>query len=900
MQNILATGHSKDLPYLQPAAFSKRPEPVVGETRHRSFPSSRTVNQHMHISPSIIRNAFRPADESTKRARRTSLFVSKRPIHASTEPQAQHAQHRATQRRGTRYSLYTQGMQSGMQTTEHDIGTVNAPAPVPALAQPAANTASAEPNALVPADKAEELAVITVRKVHTVAHTARQAARRVAATVHHAAEKVHDRWQAFTDLKPVRKFIDIAKMLHGLWRKRMKFSYAFYTVVFMLLTSAEVIFLQWGMCTEPEYAADAQVDDTTRIMQSVAGQLTKFVSQMWLEQKYIFLVNFVGLGLVYLALIFITNRFWIATIIFGTVMTTYGVANSIKVQLRNEPIIPADLTFVSGGDTGSIMSFVPETSEALVQGAIHVVIWFVVICVILFALDGRRRFIHCSWRHPIANVKNIVGNSCRVLAAVLSVVLLGSYTAGLSTPDSWSYTWATDMGYRPELWNSLMDAQNNGPATTFLSLTKVKAMDKPENYSQKTMEQIAERYSAEAETINQNRGSELTDSTVILILSESFSDPTRVPGVSFGIDPMPNIRNIKNSTTSGLMLSPGYGGGTANIEYQALTGMNLANFNDSLIVPYQQLVPNQDDPYSFNQIWTQKYGESATSAVHPFQQSMYLRNINYKKFKFSNLYTCDSKEPLAHTGTIDRSPYVSDSEAYQNVLDLINEQKDGDKSQFLQLVTMQNHMPYGDYYDNNEFVDADTSENISDSERSDVDTYAKGVNYTDQETADFLDQLNQIDKPITVIFYGDHLPGIYYTADKDKNNKVSLHETDYFIWSNNASASHDTKLDQTETAYTSSNYFMAMAAEHMNAKVSPFLAMLTELHQEVPAMSRVIDTNGGIGQGHATYLDRDGNTVTVKHLSERAKQLLADYKLVQYDQTSGKNYLKDLKFTQVP
>ena len=67
--------------------------------------------------------------------------------------------------------------------------------------------------------------------------------------------------------------------------------------------------------------------------------------------------------------------------------------------------------------------------------------------------------------------------------------------------------------------------------------------------------------------------------------------------------------------------------------------MNLANFNDSLIVPYQQLVPNQSDPYSFNQIWTQKYGESATTAVHPFQQSMYLRNIDYKKFKFSYLVT---------------------------------------------------------------------------------------------------------------------------------------------------------------------------------------------------------------------------------------------------------------------
>lgn len=100
------------------------------------------------------------------------------------------------------------------------------------------------------------------------------------------------------------------------------------------------------------------------------------------------------------------------------------------------------------------------------------------------------------------------------------------------------------------------------------------------------------------------------------------------------------------------MLSPGYGGGTANIEYQALTGLNLANFNDSLIVPYQQLVPNQNDPYSFNQIWMKKYGKNASTAVHPFQQSMYLRNINYRKFGFSYLYTLDSKIPLKHTGCI--------------------------------------------------------------------------------------------------------------------------------------------------------------------------------------------------------------------------------------------------------
>ena len=756
------------------------------------------------------------------------------------------------------------------------------------------------PQAHTPKTPATALAPIGHGFVRAGQATAK-AAKTTTRTIRTAATKVRAAWRTFTSFKAVQLIVKFFKSAHALWKRRMKFSYAFYTIVFFLLTSAEVIFLQWGMYSEPEYDKSTEIDETTKVLQSVAGQVTRFISQMWLEQKNVCLVSFVGLALIYLALILVTNRFWIATLVFGVALTAFGVANSIKVQLRNEPIIPADLTFISGGDTGSIMSFVPKSSQAFVNGAINFVIWFAIIAFALFVLDGRRRFIHCSWRHPIANAKNIIGNIFRVLAAVLSVVLLSAYAMGLGTPGSNVYKWAKDNGYEPQLWNAIGDAQANNPATTFLSLSKVKAMDKPDNYSQKTMESLAKKYTQEAKTINQTRTGELTDNTVIMILSETFSDPTRVPGVSFSLDPIPNIRNIKNTTTSGLMLSPGYGGGTANIEYQALTGLNLANFNDSLIVPYQQLVPNQNDPYSFNQIWMKKYGKNASTAVHPFQQSMYLRNINYRKFGFSYLYTLDSKIPLiTHTGCIDRSPYVSDSEAYQSILDLLDRQQDSKSSQFLQLVTMQNHMPYGDYYDNNEFSDANISEDLSDGERWNINTYTKGINWTDQETADFLNQLDQMDKPITVIFYGDHLPGIYDTADMNKNNKTVLHETDYFIWSNSASSSHGTKVNPTTTAYTSSNYFMPLAAEHMNAKVSPYLAMLTELQQEFPAMSRVIGTNGGIGQGKATYLDHDGNDIKVTALSAKAKELLKDYKLVQYDQTVGKNYLKDLDFTQVP
>lgn len=728
---------------------------------------------------------------------------------------------------------------------------------------------------------------------HTIAGTVQNAGR----TVHSVTETIKRAWYTFVNSKAIQLIIKFFSKAHALWKKRMKFSYAFYTVVFALLTSAEVIFLQWGGYSEPEYAEDTEIDQTTRILQSVAGQVTKFVSQMWLEQKYQFLLNFIGIGLIYLVLILVLNRFWIATFIFGIAMTSYGVANSIKMRLRNEPILPSDLSFILNGNSGSLLSFIPKDQQTLVSGTITVLAWFSCICVLFFILDGRRCFIHCSWKQPFSSAKNVAGTLTRIIAAVLSIALLASYTCNLNIPGAWSYVLATNLGYKPVPWNTYEDATSNGPATTFESLVRIKAMEKPEGYSQKNMESIAQRYAKEADNINSSRTNNLTDSTVIMILSESFSDPTRVPGVSFSIDPMPNIRSIKDSTTSGLMLSPGYGGGTANIEYQSLTGMSLASFNDQLISPYQQLVPNMKSAYSFNQIWNEACHSTCSVAYHPYYKSFYLRDSNYKKFGFEFFRTLDSSPMISHQDHIDNSIYVSDAASYQNVLDYL--QQSTDQSQFIQLVTMQNHLPYSDWYVDNEFKDADISSDINDAERQQIDTYAKGVSHTDSATINFLNQLNELQKPTTVIFYGDHLPGIYQTAAMEKRNQLALHESDYFIWSNAASSSSETKLSPEESNYSSSNYFIASAAEHMNAKVSPFLALLTELHEEVPSMGRFASTNDSWGSGSATYLNSDGSIVKKKNLSQKARQLLKDYSLVQYDMTSGKNYLQNLNFTQI-
>ena len=734
----------------------------------------------------------------------------------------------------------------------------------------------------------------TAKALSTAGHAIAKAAKTTGHAIHTAATAVKTAWQTFTNFKAIQLIIKFFQKAHGLWKKRHRFSFSFYAIVLVLVTAFEVVFLQWGMYSEPEYPEGSEIDDTTRVLQSVIGRTTKFVSQTWIDNQYQALLNFIVLGAIYLTLVLILNRFWVASAIFGTVMTVFAVANHIKIESRNEPVIPADLNFITGGNAGELTSFIPKSSQTLVDGAVTGVIYFVAICIIMQFLDGRNAIIPCHWLHPFASVKNFAGTLTRVLAAALSATLVVSFIWELGTANSWATEFAHNLSDNPQPWNPLADAANNGPAINFLQLAHTKIMDEPEDYSKEAMTKIAKKYSKEADSINRSRTTNLTDSTVIMVLSETFSDPTRIPGVSFAEDPIPNIRQIKDETTSGLMLSPGYGGGTANIEYQALTGLSMANYSDTLSIAYQQLVPGQKWDQSLNQLWNEKNGEDSSVAFHAYNRGMYFRDINYKKFGFSKFYATDGTPELTDLRLIDSAWYVSDESFYSQVLKKV-QSSDGNK--FYQVVTMQNHMPYEDIYTDNQFKELDTSENLQENERLNIETYTKGLNYTDQATQDFLNTLNNIDRPITVVFYGDHLPGIYSTAYSDSDNILGLHETDYFIWSNNASSAAGTKLDDASSAYTSSNYFSAQLASHLNAKVSPYLAFLTEMHQAIPAMS--VPSAAGGSSDKPVYLNAAGACMNEKDLSEEAKTLLHDYKLIQYDMSAGRNYLKDTDFVEL-
>lgn len=614
-----------------------------------------------------------------------------------------------------------------------------------------------------------------------------------------------------------------------------------------------------------------------------------FVSKMWTDGNFVFVLNVILVALLYLMLLMLFNRFWTASIVILAVGIIVAAIEHFKVEIRYEAILPADLGFL-GSNTGNMLTFIPAGAHVTILVALGAFAVLFALILVLRHFDGRKG--------RMIRTDNLSLNlTSRLILLLLPILVFALYCIHVSTTDSLANKFSRALGDTPSMWDSVYDAQRNGPLVAFTRQLNPKIMDKPSNYSEETMKKVAARYQKEAETINASRTNNLTDSTVVYVLSESFSDPSRVPGLKTNKDSMPNIRKIKAGTTSGLMLSSGYGGGTANLEYMGLSGLSMANFESSLSSPYQQLVPSQHWTPTINQLW----GAPVNSlGYHPYESSMYSRATNYKKFGFSHFYTLTGPDVIKYQDKIDESPYVSDKSSYDSALEGI---KSGKTNKFIQIITMQNHMPYHEWYENNDYTaESTTGTPLGDDEQQSIETYQKGVEITDQATQEFLNELDALDKPVTVVFYGDHLPGIYSSASEDDNNSLALHLTDYFIWSNKASSSQGNKAS--DAAYSSPNFFVAQAADHMNAKVSPYLAFLTEMHSKIAAMEPpVVNKIQGwdrIPEGQNIYLDQNGNPMSTDDFDKETKQLLADYKLIQYDITAGKNYLKDTDFMTLP
>ncbi len=553
--------------------------------------------------------------------------------------------------------------------------------------------------------------------------------------------------------------------------------------------------------------------------------------------RYIFpgatLYQILLLALVNVVFYMIINRYLIATTILIVVGSLLTIANNIKFSMRNEPVLFSDLSWLKS--LNMLLSYID------IKVIIFAVIGFILLVSVTYLLWKVVTFkdqIHGDWRFRVAVAFPIV-----VLFTIV-VMIFKQQDDGL-LPNGIPVLSKLNNTEKLEWMGQGIVARERSLMFVWTKQLTSVTMEEPSGYNKEAMDKIVKEYSQKATSINKTRKNKISDQTVIFVLSESFADPARLSHTTLNQDPIPYINSVKSVYTSGLMKADSYGGGTANMEFQALTGLPKYNLSPSIstiyteVVPKMKRVPSISDSFSSKDKLTVHLGEADTYS----RQSVY-RELGFSDFVAAQGGTKTSK----HLGKL--GVYPSDANTYQTVLDNIDESK----NQFISTITYQNHTPW--YYTNGRSYSG-SGEGFTKTEDTFLNSYIKLINQTDDATQAWLNSLSKLDKKITVVFYGDHLPG-FYPEKTFKDKPETQYQTDYFIWSNYPTTRQN-------HPYVNSSDFPAELLAETSSKVSPYQALLTEV--------------------------LDNASIDKKHMTKDQKKIANDLKLVEYDLVSGKGYI---------
>ena len=514
-----------------------------------------------------------------------------------------------------------------------------------------------------------------------------------------------------------------------------------------------------------------------------------------------------------------------------------GFANYMKMSYRQEPIYPDDLKMIT--EIGLLKDMTGTMLFTVILAAAGTVLGL--FCWYMFrSLKKGRRF-----------------QLIRLTTLLVAIGLLG-YISNFNNPDN-----LLRKAYnKTALWipySQKMNYYNTGFIGGFLYNLKVEPMDEPEGYSKAKIKEITEKYQKLAD--EKNKAVEEESPNIVFVMSESFSDPSRLNGVEVSGEPLADYYELADQTYIGNMLSQNYGGGTANIEFEALTGFSMALFNAQLTTPYTMLVPKMDQlPSIVSALNAQSY---QTTAIHPYNTSMYKREDVYQTLGFDQFI---SERTMTYTDTIENNPYISDESAYKEVMTLLKEEK---APQFIHLVTMQTHMPYNGKYDRLGY-----SAEISDGSGTlDLENYLQDISYSSAALKQFTEELKNLSRRTLVVFWGDHLPGIYSDTIQAKNDKQTLHETQFLMFDSKGKLEKQT----TQDAITSPFYFAANLMEQTNQTTNGFYQLLLSLEQELPAFERELYYQNGQWYKEAQF-------------NRSQQEIYDEYQLIQYDIVAGKQY----------
>lgn len=259
---------------------------------------------------------------------------------------------------------------------------------------------------------------------------------------------------------------------------------------------------------------------------------------------------------------------------------------------------------------------------------------------------------------------------------------------------------------------------------------------------------------------------------IIVVMNESFGSVQNFVKTNEPVTPYYN--GLKGLIKGNLYVNT-FGGGTANTEFEFLTGMTIGNY-EYPVMPYNNFVKR--DKYSLARYL--KSLDYKTLAMHPYTATNYNRDKVYKRFGFDELIFYDE---FKHKKFLRN--YISDESFYKEVIDRYEIAKSNNEKLFLFGITMQNHSGYKKF--DGQCIKTDLHINSS---KDSIDSYLSLMKISDDSLKVLFDYFKKENEQVIILFFGDHNASFgndinkYIYDDNIEYECTRQYITPFFIYDN--------------------------------------------------------------------------------------------------------------------
>ena len=294
---------------------------------------------------------------------------------------------------------------------------------------------------------------------------------------------------------------------------------------------------------------------------------------------------------------------------------------------------------------------------------------------------------------------------------------------------------------------------------SFVSSILNKGIQEPEVYTKKSIESIVKTLTKDSQNA--------VKANIIFVQLESFFDVTRLSGVSFSSNPIPNFTALKQDYSSGLLLVPTLGGGTANTEFEVITGMNLDYFGTGEY-PYKSILLEQTaESMAYN---LKKLGYRA-SILHNNSGNFYGRHLVFANLGFDAFSTLETMRNVEFNDL----GWAKDKVLIDEIMEAIHY---SDEPDFVYTIAVQSHGDYPRIENPNYPFQVFGVMNKTDENQ--LEYYLDQINEADAIIPEIIQKVEQSGEPTVIVFFGDHLPGLNFESFISGNKNT----TDYVVWDN--------------------------------------------------------------------------------------------------------------------